>query len=226
MDILHAFLAFLNDMPGQLTLWSAELGPWTYVLLFAIVFCETGLVVTPLLPGDSLLFALGALCAADGAYLNVWRVGALLWAAALCGDAVNYSIGYSIGRAIGGRLGQRPGARFINREHLSRTQSFFAKHGGKTIVLARFAPIIRTYTPFVAGLGRMMFPRFAAFSAAGSLAWICSFLSAGYFFGNVPSVKSNFHLVILAIAVVSLLPAAIEFIRSRAQRTANESRQS
>lgn len=210
-QFIGAFLAFLHDMPGHLTTWTAQLGPWTYAALFLVVFCETGLIVTPFLPGDSLLFALGALSAAEGAYLDPVYLAATMWAAALLGDSVNYSVG----RALSGRLARREAARFVNRAHLERTQSFFEKHGGKTIVLARFAPIIRTYAPFVAGLGRMRIPRFAAFSAFGALAWIASFLSAGYHFGNVPSVKSNFHIVIVAIVVVSALPAAIEFARSR-----------
>jgi membrane-associated protein len=212
VDIVHVFLAFLNDMPGYLTAWTTALGGWSYVALFAVIFCETGLVVTPFLPGDSLLFALGALAAADGAYLDPKILAATLWLAALSGDCVNYSVG----RALSGRLQRREGARLINRHHLERTQAFFEKHGGKTIVLARFAPILRTYAPFVAGVGRMRIARFAGFSVAGGGAWIASFLMAGYFFGNVPSIKSNFHLVIVAISAISLAPAIIEFARGRA----------
>lgn len=207
-----AFVAFLHDMPGHLTAWTAQLGPWTYAALFLVVFCETGLIVTPFLPGDSLLFALGALSAAEGAYLDPVFLGATMWSAALLGDSVNYSVG----RALSGRLARSEASRFINKANLIRTQAFFERHGGKTVVLARFAPILRTYAPFVAGVGRMKVPRFAAFSAVGALAWIATFISAGYFFGNVPSVKSNFHVVIAAIVIVSALPAAIEFARSRA----------
>ena len=208
METLHGLLAslkdLLNDLPGHLTALSVAWGPWTYAALFAVIFCETGLIVLPLLPGDSLLFALGTLCAADGSYLDPVWLAAVLWTAAVSGDCVNYSVGRAFGKS-----------RFVNVAHLRRTQAFFERHGAQTIVLARFAPILRTYAPFVAGLGRMRLGRFVGFSAAGGAAWIGSFLAAGYFFGNVPAIKSNFHLAILAIALVSLLPAAVEFTRAR-----------
>lgn len=210
--VIESFIAFLGDMPGHLTMWTAHLGAWSYALLFLVVFCETGLIVTPFLPGDSLLFALGALCAVEGAYLDPWFLAAVLWTAALSGDGVNYSVG----RALGGRLARRSqSSALVNSAYLVRTQSFFEKHGGKTVVLARFAPIIRTYAPFVAGMARMKPSRFVAFSAGGAALWIGTFLSAGYFFGNMPSVKSNFHYAIVAIVIISVAPAAYQFVRSR-----------
>jgi len=183
-------------------------GIWTYAILTAVVFLETGVVITPFLPGDSLLFAAGALAATGG--LNVWILLALLTAAAILGDTVNYWIGNKIGhRAFSGNI------RFLKHEHLVRTHEFYERHGGKTIFLARFLPIIRTFAPFVAGIGEMSYPRFLAWNVCGGAVWVALFLFAGYGFGNMPVVKDNFSLVILAIVVVSVLPIAYEFLRQR-----------
>lgn len=183
-------------------------GPWTYGFLFAIVFLETGFVVTPFLPGDSLLFACGAL-AATGA-LHPAALFALLSAAAILGDTANYSIGKAIGpRAFTGRV------RFMKREHLLRTHAFYQRHGGKTIFLARFVPIIRTFAPFVAGIGTMSYARFLAYNVVGGICWVGACLLAGYAFGNIPVVKNNFSLVILGIVGVSVLPLVVEYLRQR-----------
>jgi membrane-associated protein len=204
-DLVDLFLHLdqhLND-------WAGVLGPWLYLVLFAIVFCETGLVVTPFLPGDSLLFAVGALAATDGSPINVVLVLVLLFAAGVLGDAVNYTIGYRVGP----RVFSSTESRLFNRQHLVRTQRFYEKYGGKTIVLARFVPIIRTFAPFVAGVGRMSYPRFALFNVTGAAAWVATFLLGGYWFGNLPVVADNFTLVILAIIAISLVPIAVELLK-------------
>jgi membrane-associated protein len=190
-----------------------QLGPWLYVVLFAIIFCETGLVVTPILPGDSLLFAVGAVATAS----NLPAVLLLLILAAVLGDAVNYAIGYRIGP----KVFKYESSRFLNKKHLLRAHDFYERYGGKTIVLARFVPIIRTFAPFVAGIGKMTYPHFALYNVAGGVAWVTIFLLGGYYFGNVPAIKTNFHLVILAILVISVMPMAIEFLLAR-RRTATK----
>jgi membrane-associated protein len=173
------------------------------------VFCETGLVVTPFLPGDSLLFAVGALAARPDS-LDLVLVGVLLSVAAIIGDTVNYWIGKRLGPPVfEGKF------RFLKREHLLKTQAFYERHGGKTIIIARFVPIIRTFAPFVAGVGTMNYPRFLSYNVIGGLAWVWSFLVLGYFFGNLPVVKKNFTLVIAGIIVVSMLPGLIEYLRHR-----------
>jgi membrane-associated protein len=187
----------------------ADYGMWVYAILFVIIFCETGLVVTPFLPGDSLLFAAGALCTlggADGASLNIALIVPLLIVAAVLGDAVNYSIGHMVGP---GFL-EKEKIRFIKKSHLEKTQRFYEKYGGKTIILARFVPIVRTFAPFVAGIGRMSYRRFAAFNIIGAIAWVLICVFAGFFFGELPFVKKNFELVVLGIIFVSVLPIAIE----------------
>jgi membrane-associated protein len=209
-DLVDLFLHLdqhLND-------WAGVLGPWLYAVLFAIVFAETGLVVTPFLPGDSLLFAVGALAATKGSPINLALVWVLLLIAGVLGDAVNYSIGYRIGP----KVFSKTDSRIFNREHLLRTQRFYEKYGGKTIFLARFVPIIRTFAPFVAGVGRMSYPRFAMFNVTGGFTWVTLFLLAGFWFGNLPVVADNFSLVILAIIGLSLLPIAIEFLKARAEK--------
>lgn len=185
-----------------------QYGAWTYLILFIIVFCETGLVVTPFLPGDSLLFAAGAF-AATGA-LDLGYVSLLLFIAAVLGDAVNYSIGKYLGPKV---LTQE--SRFLKKEYLERTHRFYEKYGGKTIVIARFVPIVRTFAPFLAGVGSMTYRRFAMFNVTGAVLWIGVCVGAGYAFGNLPFVKNNFTLVILGIIFVSILPAAIEILRER-----------
>ncbi|MBL7688910.1 MAG: VTT domain-containing protein [Bdellovibrionaceae bacterium] len=212
MDALvQFFIALFHDMPTALEGLSQTMGPWVYVILFLIVFAETGLVVTPFLPGDSLLFAAGAVCALPGAGLNVWILGLALIVAALSGDFVNYNVG----RWASKRLVANGKIAFVKQEHLVRTEAFFLRHGGKTIVLARFLPIIRTYAPFVAGAAKMHWLRFLSFSVGGAISWITIFLSLGFLFGNQPYVRANFKFVIIAIILISVAPAAIEFVRSR-----------
>ncbi|MFZ4636714.1 MAG: DedA family protein, partial [Pirellulales bacterium] len=198
-SILDIFLKLDEVLHGVLETW----GPWTYVLLFAIILCETGLVVTPFLPGDSLLFAAGAMAALYPDDLNVALLLGLLSVAAILGDTINYSLGRWLG----------PGAFkidrwFLKREHLERTQQFYERHGGKTIVLARFVPIVRTFAPFVAGVGKMNYPQFLFYNVVGGIAWVVICTLAGYFFGNVPIVKENFELVVVGIVLVSVLPIA------------------
>jgi membrane-associated protein len=188
----------------------ASYGVWVYAILFAIVFCETGLVVTPFLPGDSLLFAAGAFSAAGS--LDPFAVAGLLFVAAVLGDAVNYRIGRKIGaNAADGRLLGLP----IKKAYLDKTRRYYEKYGAKTIVLARFVPIVRTFAPFVAGVGAMPYATFARYNVLGAAVWVGLFVSAGYFFGNIPVIKENFELVILAIIFISILPAVIEYFRER-----------
>jgi membrane-associated protein len=192
-------------------------GIWTYVLLFLIIFCETGLVVTPILPGDSLLFGLGAFAANPylKGPLDVQWLFLTLSIAAIAGDTVNYTIGHFVGP----KVFHEEGNRFLKREYLERTHRFYEKHGGKTIVIARFIPIIRTFAPFVAGIGEMTYSRFIAYNVAGGLSWIGLFLFGGYFFGNLPVVKNNFTLVLIAIIILSVLPGVIEYFRQRREAT-------
>ena len=213
---LSQLIDIVLHLDAHLNQWAADLGPWTYVLLFAIIFAETGLVVTPFLPGDSLLFAVGALSATEGSPIKVVQVTLLLLVAAILGDAVNYSIG----KRIGPKVFDRPDSRFLKQEHLRKTQRFYEKHGGKTIVIARFVPIVRTFAPFVAGIGQMQYRRFALFNVTGGIAWVVGFIGAGYLFGNLPIVKQNFHIVIVGIIVLSVLPAVIEWWRARREPTA------
>ncbi len=212
MELIQTFIDLFLHLDQHLTWVFENYGLWTYLILFLIIFCETGLVVTPFLPGDSLLFGVGALAA--GSSLNVGWLFILLSIAAVMGDAVNYWIGYK----IGSKLLQREDSRFIKKEYIDRTHRFYEKYGGKTIIFARFVPIIRTFAPFVAGIGRMSYWHFAVYNVVGGLVWISSFLYAGYFFGNIPVVKKNFTLVILGIIVVSILPGVIELVRARRAR--------
>jgi membrane-associated protein len=211
MELLATAWQFIAHLDSELGTLLQRFGPWIYLILFVIVFCETGLVVTPFLPGDSLLFASGALWAS--AAMPVELLGLTLVVAAFCGDNCNYWIGRLFGKRIANAKG-----RFLNRRALERTQEFFRRHGGKTIVIARFVPMVRTFAPFVAGLGRMAYVRFLAFSIAGALLWVGLLVSAGYLFGALPAVKQHFSWVILAIIVVSLLPVAIEYARHRQRR--------
>jgi membrane-associated protein len=205
MELLAWFWDLVVHLDVHLAAFVAQHGVWVYGLLFLIVFCETGLVVTPFLPGDSLLFVTGAVAAAGG--MDIVLVMATLVAAALCGDNVNYWIGRTLGLKVF--------SRFINPAHLKRTHEFYERHGGKTIIIARFVPIVRTYVPFVAGLGTMPYLRYIAFCVAGALLWVVSLCLAGYWFGNIPQVKSNLTIVILAIVALSVSPAAIAWLRSR-----------
>jgi membrane-associated protein len=211
MDVLtSAFEAFLHIDRHLLDL-SMTYGAWIYVILFLIVFFETGVVVTPFLPGDSLLFATGALAAAG--VLDVGLVLMLLSAAAIIGDNMNYWIG----RGVGPRVFTAD-SRWLKREYLLRTKHYYERHGGKTVVLARFMPIVRTFSPFVAGIGRMSYARFLAFDIGGGIFWVCGFGLLGYFFGNAPIVKQNFGLVIVAVILLSLVPILIEVLRARSER--------
>jgi membrane-associated protein len=193
-----------------LTEW---MGPWFYLLLFAVIFCETGLVVTPILPGDSLLFAVGAL-AAGASSLSMSLLFGLLVAAAVIGDAVNYAIGYRLGP----KVFKYERSWFFNKKHLLRAQTFYEKYGGKTIILARFVPIVRTFAPFVAGIGAMRYPRFFLYNCVGAAAWVAICLWSGYLFGGLPWVTEHFELVVLAIVFISVLPMLVEFLLAWRQR--------
>ncbi|OGS93345.1 MAG: hypothetical protein A2061_01215 [Gallionellales bacterium GWA2_59_43] len=208
MDLLTAFIDIVLHLDVKLLQLTTEYGMWVYAILFLIIFCETGLVVTPFLPGDSLLFVAGALCGMGALQLE-WLVP-LLVLAAFSGDNTNYWIG----RLVGMRLLRRTNG-LIKREHIDKTHAFYEKHGGKTIIFARFLPIVRTFAPFVAGIGLMRYRLFMLYSALGSIAWIGGLSVAGYLFGNIPLVKDNLTLIILGIIVVSFLPALRELIRHR-----------
>ncbi|MCJ7715068.1 MAG: DedA family protein [Anaerolineales bacterium] len=208
MEIIEFLIDFVLHMDVYLKDIISNYGAWTYGILFFVVFMETGFVVTPFLPGDSLLFAAGTF-AALGA-LNPIYLFILLTIAAIIGDTVNYSIGHYIGpRAFSGQI------KFLKQEHLDRTQEFYEKHGGKTIILARFIPIIRTFAPFVAGIGTMKYSKFILFNVVGGISWVAIFLSLGYFFGNIPFVQKNFELVIFAIIFISFIPPVLEFFKAR-----------
>jgi membrane-associated protein len=212
MEFLTTALDLVLHVDRHLVEFAATYGVWVYALLFLIIFLETGVVVTPFLPGDSLLFATGALAAAG--VLDVVTVLSLLTAAAILGDNMNYAIGRTIGPRV--FTEQR---RFLKLEHLLRTQRFYEKHGGKTVVMARFVPIVRTFAPFVAGVGRMRYARFLGFDVGGGLLWVWGFGLLGYFFGNHPLVKENFGLAIIGVIVISLLPVVFEAWRARNART-------
>jgi membrane-associated protein len=225
MDTITGLIDIFLHLNDHLDAWAQAFGGWLYVILFAIVFCETGLVVTPFLPGDSLLFATGALAARDGSPLHiVWTI-LLLVVAAILGDAVNYSIGYRVGPRVftheakaNPTFWDKMRRFFFNKKHLDRTQEFYARHGGKTIIIARFVPIIRTFAPFVAGIGNMQYRRFALFNVSGAIAWVVSFSVAGYLFGGLDYIKRNFQYVIVAIIVLSIMPGVIEFLRHRRKK--------
>lgn len=213
MDYVNWFIDFFLHLDQHLNEIIRDYGIWTYLILTLIIFCETGLVVTPILPGDSLLFAAGALTATEGSPLKVQWLLICLGAAAIAGDTVNYWIGHFVGP----KVFSQEKSRFFKKEYLLRTHKFYEKYGGKTIIIARFIPIIRTFAPFVAGIGAMSYWRFIAYNVVGGLAWVLLFVFGGYFFGNIPVVKRNFTLVIMAIIVVSVLPGVIEFLRQRRQ---------
>lgn len=209
MELITHFIDFILHLDRHLTELVAQYHIWVYAILFVIIFCETGLVVTPFLPGDSLLFALGALAAVDqtGTLSATW-LWLLLMAAAILGNETNFRIGRLIGpRAFSGTIP------WLKQDYMLKTQAFYEKHGGKTIVLSRFVPIIRTFAPFVAGVGSMRRRRFALYNIAGGFAWVSAFIWGGYLFGNVPLIKENFGIVTIVIIVVSLVPVAIGFLR-------------
>ncbi|MBN1363425.1 MAG: DedA family protein [Syntrophaceae bacterium] len=209
MDLIINFLDFFIHLDKYLPKVIQIFGVMAYVVMFLVIFCETGLVITPLLPGDSLLFALGAF-AAQG-YLNIEILLVSLCIAAVAGDTVNYSIG----KFLGPKVFHYQDSRFFKREYLLRTHQFYEKHGGKTIIIARFVPIIRTFAPFVAGIGTMKYLRFITYNVVGGISWVCIFLLAGYFFGGIPAVKRNFTVVIIAIVIASVMPGVFEYWRQK-----------
>jgi len=211
VEFIKDFIDLFLHLDTHLQTVIQSYGTWTYVILFLIIFCETGLVVTPILPGDSLLFAAGAF-AATGSLDLAWLL-ILLSVAAVLGDAVNYAIGHFMGP----KVFSQPDSRFLKREYLDRTHQFYEKYGGKTIIIARFVPIVRTFAPFVAGVGSMTYAKFASYNITGGLLWVGVCVLAGYAFGNIPVVQENFTLVILGIIFVSILPGIIEFLRQRQQ---------
>jgi len=218
MEYVKHAVDFILHLDRHLDGLVTQFGPWLYVILFLIVFCETGLVVTPILPGDSLLFAVGALTAREGG-LNLWIVIVTLSVAAILGDTVNYWIGYFLGDKV-----QKRFPRIVKPEYLQRTHNFYERYGGKTIIIARFVPIVRTFAPFVAGVGKMTYSRFMMFNVTGALLWIGLLVPAGYFFGNLQIVRENFSLVVLVIIFLSILPGVIEYWRERKRLTAEKNR--
>lgn len=208
MEIISQLVDFILHLDVHLNEIIQNFGIWTYLILFLIIFLETGVVITPFLPGDSLLFAAGSFAALGS--LNVWVLFFTLIIAAILGDTINYWIGHYIGpKAFSGNI------RFLKKEYLDRTHEFYEKHGGKTIILARFIPIIRTFAPFVAGIGAMNYSRFLVYNVVGAFIWVTLFTFGGYFFGNLPIIKENFTLAILAIILISVLPGVVEFLRER-----------
>jgi membrane-associated protein len=212
MDLLHWFVDFFLHLDRHLAEVIQQYGVWTYGLLFLIVFLETGLVVTPILPGDSLLFAAGTFAALGS--IRFWPLFALLCVAAILGDTLNYAIGHYLGP----KVFHFEKSRFFNPDHLRKTHAFYEKYGGKTIIMARFIPIVRTFAPFVAGIGAMSYAQFIVYNVAGGVLWVGVCLSAGYFFGNLEFVRNNFSVVILAIVFISILPAVFEYLRHRAEQ--------
>ena len=209
MDLILFAIDFILHVDVHLKELFENYGVWVYAILFLIIFCETGLVVTPFLPGDSLLFAAGALTV--GSVLDVHTLAAVLIIAAVLGNVVNYTIGHFFGE----QLFRNPDSKIFRRDYLVKTHAFYVKHGGKTIIITRFLPIVRTFAPFVAGMGAMTYPRFLAFNLVGGLLWVLSFVYAGHFFGNLPVVRHNFTLLIFGIIAVSLLPMVIGMVKAR-----------
>jgi membrane-associated protein len=215
MSFLAQALDFFRHLDVHLASLITQYGTWTYGILFLIIFCETGLVVTPFLPGDSLLFAAGALAANPAMGLNVFILWGVLMVAAIVGDTVNYWIGQAVGTRV-----FKDDAKVLKTAYLRKTEEFFEKYGGKTIIIARFMPIVRTYAPFVAGASRMNYSKFILYNVVGALLWVTSLLAAGFFFGNVPFVKNNFETVVVAIIVLSILPGVFEYVKHRRARVA------
>ncbi len=209
MELLAPLIDLVVHLDDHLQALVTNYGAWVYLILFLIVFCETGLVVTPFLPGDSLLFVAGAIAAAGG--MNIHLLVLLLFAAAVLGDAVNYGVGHYLGP----RVFRSRESRWLNPRHLERAHAFYERHGGKTIIIARFVPIVRTYAPFVAGAASMPYPRFALYNVTGAALWVVSLGYAGYFLGNIPVIKDNLTLVIIAIIILSILPGIVEYLRHR-----------
>ena len=209
MDLILSFWNVLTHLNVHLVEWGQALGPWLYVALFVIIFAETGLVVTPFLPGDSLLFAVGTLCTIPGMPLHIGVIIPVLIVAAILGDAVNYQVGYRLGPAVF----KSENSKLLNKKHLLKTQSFYERYGGKTIIIARFVPIVRTFAPFVAGVGKMQYSRFLSFNVIGAVVWVISLTVAGYLLANNAVIQKQFHYVIFGIIFVSILPAIVEIAR-------------
>lgn len=215
--LIMNILDLIIHLDRYLNLLIEKLGPWSYVILFLVIFMETGLVITPFLPGDSLLFAAGAL-STGGSGFDIWILFGSLSVAAVLGDTVNYWIGHYIGPKAFTRK-----SRFLKKEYLEKAQMFYEKHGGKAIFIARFVPIVRTFAPFVAGIGKMEYKRFLLFNLTGGLTWISVFLFAGHFFGNIPFIKDNFHFVAVAIILISVIPIVIEFAKAKRESKLKDS---
>ena len=211
---MGSLIDFVLHLDKHLGVILERVGLWSYLLFFVVIFAETGLVVTPFLPGDSLVFTLGTLAATGS--LNIGWVFVVLSVAAILGDSANYAIG----KYFGSIILKKEGTWFLKKEHIDRTHRFYEKYGSKTIVLARFVPIVRTFAPFVAGVGRMSYPHFLTYNVAGGLLWIALFAFGGYFFGNIPVVKNNFGIVIIAIIIISILPAVIEVLKEKRRQAA------
>ncbi len=211
MELLANIWDIFLHLDVHLNAWAGTLGPWLYVVLFAVVFCETGLVVTPFLPGDSLLFAAGALASRVGSPIDLWILVPILFVAAVIGDSVNYEIG----KWLGPKVFTRKDSWLLNQNHLHKAHAFYEKYGGKTIILARFIPIIRTFAPFVAGIGKMTYLHFISYNLIGAALWVCLFVFGGYWFADLPLVQNHFHYVIVAIIVISVLPAIYEIWAER-----------
>lgn len=213
MELIHTLIDFVLHIDKHLTVLVSEYGTLTFLILFAIIFCETGLVVTPFLPGDSLLFAAGAIAALDGSGLNVHLLVVLMIIAAFTGNLLNYSVGRYIGpRVFEGNY------RFIKKEYLDRTKKFFDNYGSMTIVYTRFAPILRTFAPFIAGVGQMKYPRFMLYNFIGGVLWVVIFTYAGYYFGNLPFVQQNFEVIVLGIIGISLIPSIFLFLKAKLEK--------
>ena len=206
MELFGQIWDIFLHLDVHLNAWAGTLGPWLYVLLFTIIFCETGLVVTPFLPGDSLLFAAGALASRPGSPISLWLLIPIMFAAAVLGDTVNYEIG----KWLGPKVFSRKDSWLLNQKHLHRAHEFYEKYGGKTIILARFIPIIRTFAPFVAGIGKMTYLHFISYNLIGAVLWVTVFAGGGYWFADLPVMKTHFHYVIVGIIVISVLPAVYE----------------
>ena len=211
MDLVWQAIDLFLHLDKHLDSVATTFGPWLYLLMFVVIFCETGLVVTPILPGDSLLFAFGMLAAREGSHLSIVFSVPLLIVAAVAGDAVNYWIGY----VLGPKVFHYEDSWLLNKKHLTRTHEFYERHGGKTIVIARFVPIVRTFAPFVAGVARMGYVRFWQFNCVGGTVWICMFLLGGYYFGNIPLIRNHFEFVMVAIVLISVVPMGIEWLNAR-----------
>lgn len=214
MELLGQLLDIFLHLDIHLNAWAAVMGAWLYIVLFVVIFCETGLVITPFLPGDSLLFACGALAAVEGSPISLFILIPVVFVAAVLGDFCNYEIG----KWMGPKVFTREDSRFLNKSHLMKAHNFYEKYGGKTIILARFIPIIRTFAPFVAGIGKMTYLHFASYNFIGAALWVFLFTLGGYYFADLPVVQHHFHYVIVAIIIISVLPAVYEYWSSRYKR--------